>query len=78
MNNISPARIAAYEILRKIETEQAFSSILLPQYEENLPVKDRALCHQITLGVLRNKIYLDRVIEVFTKGKKLIRSLKQF
>ncbi len=70
MSKISPARIAAFEILRKIETESAFSSILLPQYEEKLSVKDRALCHQITLGVLRNKIYLDRIIEVLTKGKK--------
>ena len=71
MTKISPSRIAAFEILRKIETEQAFSSILLPQYEEKLSVKDRALCHQITLGVLRNRIYLDRVIVVLTKGKKL-------
>ncbi len=71
MSKISPSRIAAFEILRKIETDAAFSSILLPQYEENLSVKDRALCHQITLGVLRNKIYLDRIIEIFTKGKKI-------
>lgn len=33
--------------------------------------KDRALCHQITLGVLRNKFYLDRVIEEFANGKKI-------
>ncbi|MEO6588899.1 MAG: 16S rRNA (cytosine(967)-C(5))-methyltransferase RsmB [Pyrinomonadaceae bacterium] len=70
MSKISPSRIAAFEILRRIETENAFSSILLPQYEEKLSLKDRALCHQITLGVLRNKLYLDRVIEVLTKGKK--------
>jgi 16S rRNA (cytosine967-C5)-methyltransferase len=71
MSKVSPARVAAFEILKKIESEAAFSSILLPQYEENLSPKDRALCHQITLGVLRNKFYLDRVIEVFTKGKKI-------
>ncbi len=71
MNKISPARIAAFEILRKIETDAAFSSVLLPQYAENLSPKDRALCHQITLGVLRNKLYLDRLIEVFTNGKKI-------
>ncbi|CAN5867812.1 16S rRNA (cytosine(967)-C(5))-methyltransferase RsmB [soil metagenome] len=71
MIKISPARIAAFEILRKIETEAAFSSVLLPNYEEKLVLKDRALCHQITLGVLRNKIYLDRVIDVFANGKKV-------
>ena len=70
MSKISPSRIAAFEILRKIETGAAFSSILLPQYAENLAPNDRALCYQITLGVLRNKIYLDRLIEVLTKGKK--------
>lgn len=76
MTKISPARISAFEILRKIENERAFSSILLPQYEEKLVVKDRALCHQITLGVLRNKLYLDRLIEVFTNGKKIDPAVK--
>jgi len=69
--NISPARIAAFEILAKIETEKAFSSVLLPIYEEKLEAKDRALCHEITLGTLRKQIYLDRVIERLTNGKKL-------
>lgn len=66
---ISPARIAASEILSKIETEKAFSSVLLPLYEEKLELKDRALCHALTLGVLRRKLFLDRIIEQFTKNK---------
>ncbi len=68
--NISPARIAAFEILRKIEIEKSFSSVLLPVYEEKLSGKDRALCHNLTLGALRKQIYLDRVIDKFV-GKKL-------
>lgn len=68
---ISPARLAAFEILTKIETEKAFSSILLPNYEQSLSLKDRSLCHEITLGVLRRQIYLDRIIEDFTVNKKL-------
>jgi len=68
---ISPARIAAFEILNKIEKEKAFSSALLPLYEENLETKDRALCHELTLGVLRKQIYLDKIIESFTNNKKL-------
>lgn len=66
---ISPARLAAFEILQKIELERAFSSALLPIYEEKLSSPDRALCHAITLGVLRKKIYLDRIIEQLTKKK---------
>ncbi len=68
---IAPARIAAYEILSKIETEKAFSSALLPIYEEKLDAKDRALCHELTLGVLRKQIRLDRIIEKLSNGKKI-------
>jgi len=66
---ISPARLAAFEILLKIESEKAFSSVLLPIYEAKLSTKDRALCHALTLGVLRKKLYLDKIIEQFTKKK---------
>jgi 16S rRNA (cytosine967-C5)-methyltransferase len=67
MRNISPARLAAFGILLKIENESAFSSSLLPQYEENLETKDRALCHELTLGVLRRKLLLDKIVESLTK-----------
>jgi 16S rRNA (cytosine967-C5)-methyltransferase len=67
--NISPARVAAFEILSKIETEKAFSSVLLPFYEERLAPKDRALCHALTLGTLRKQIYLDWLIEKLTNKK---------
>lgn len=66
---ISPARLAAFEILQKIEKEKAFSSVLLPLYEENLNEKDRALCHELTLGVLRRQIYLDQIIEKLSNKK---------
>jgi 16S rRNA (cytosine967-C5)-methyltransferase len=68
---ISPARAAAFDILLRIETEQAFSSVLLPGYEDKLPERDRGLCHEITLGTLRQQMYLDRVIDHLTKGRKL-------
>lgn len=68
---ISPARIAAFEILSKIEREKAFSSVLLPVFEKKLNEKDRALCHEITLGVLRRQMYLDKIIEVLTNGRKV-------
>lgn len=70
MNKISPGRLASYEILLRIEDHRAFSSILLPVYEENLSARDRGLCHELTLGVLRRKFYLDKIIEKLT-GKKI-------
>lgn len=74
--NISPARIAAFEILSKIERERAFSSVLLPIYEESLSEKDKGLSHELTLGVLRKQIYLDRIIEILTNGKKIDTEIK--
>jgi 16S rRNA (cytosine967-C5)-methyltransferase len=73
---ISPSRIAAFEILAKIETEKSYSSVLLPIYEEKLEPKDRALCHELTLGTLRKQIYLDKIIEKLTNGKKLDSAVK--
>jgi len=69
--NISPARTAAFDILYRIETERAFSSILLPQYEANLSPGDRGLCHQLVLGVLRRQMLLDRIIEILSNNRKL-------
>src|SRR5687767_1730805 len=68
---ISPARLAAFEILERIETERAFSSALLPLYEERLEPNDRGLCHELVLGALRRQLYLDKVIEHFAGSKKL-------
>ncbi len=69
--NISPARIAAYEILFKVEKDKAYSSVLLPVYEERLIDKDKGLCHELTLGVLRKQIWLDHLIDLLSGGKKI-------
>lgn len=68
---VSPARTAAFDILLRIETERAFSSVLLPIAETGLSAADRSLCHELTLGTLRRQIYLDRVIDHFAAKKKL-------
>lgn len=65
---ISPARRAAYEILREIEAG-AFSSILLAAEEPKLKPVDRALTHELVLGVLRWQLWLDKLIEHFTKRR---------
>lgn len=63
---ISPARRAAFEILREVEAG-AFSSILLATEEPKLKPNDRALTHELVLGVLRWQLRLDKLIEHFTK-----------
>jgi 16S rRNA (cytosine967-C5)-methyltransferase len=68
---ISPARTAAFDILVRIAKEKAFSSVLLPIFEAQLARSDAALCHEITLGVLRRQLYLDRVIDDLAGGKRL-------
>ena len=63
--SVSVARRSAFEILRRVETESAFASILLAKLDANMREADRALCHELVLGVLRRKLWLDRVIEHF-------------
>ncbi|HKV35148.1 MAG TPA: 16S rRNA (cytosine(967)-C(5))-methyltransferase RsmB [Pyrinomonadaceae bacterium] len=67
-NQISPARRAAFEILREVEAG-AFSSILLAAEEPKLKPVDRALTHELVLGVLRWQFWLDKLIEHFTKRR---------
>ena len=69
--NISPVRAAAFDVLLRVETEKAFSSVLLPIYEDALSPADSSLCHELTLGSLRRQMYLDRAIDQFSGGKKL-------
>src|SRR5947209_11494112 len=62
---VSPARRAAFAILRRVEEEGAFAAPLLAGLAEELSAEDRALCHELTLGVLRRQLWLDRLIEHF-------------
>ncbi len=63
---ISPARVAAFNVLMQVETG-AFSSILLAAEEPHLQTADRALCHELVLGVLRWQLRLDKILEHFSK-----------
>jgi len=62
---VSPARRSAFEILRRVEAESAFASVLLATLDANMREDDRALCHELVLGVLRRRLWLDRSIEHF-------------
>jgi 16S rRNA (cytosine967-C5)-methyltransferase len=65
--SVSVARRSAFEILRRVETESAFASVLLATLDPNMREDDRALCHELVLGILRRKLWLDRVIEHFAE-----------
>src|ERR1041385_9009132 len=65
---ISPARLAAFRILEQVESG-AFSSVLLAAEEPRLKAVDRALCHELVLGVLRWQLLLDRIVEQFSKKR---------
>ncbi|HEV7684613.1 MAG TPA: 16S rRNA (cytosine(967)-C(5))-methyltransferase RsmB [Pyrinomonadaceae bacterium] len=67
-NSVSPARLAAFEILRRV-AEGAYASVLLASRAEELTPLDRALCHELVLGVLRRQLWLDRLIEHYANRK---------
>ncbi|HEY8185965.1 MAG TPA: 16S rRNA (cytosine(967)-C(5))-methyltransferase RsmB [Pyrinomonadaceae bacterium] len=67
-NSVSPARRAAFEILQRVE-EGAYSTILLASREDDLKPVDRALCHELVMGVLRRQLWLDRLIEFYANRK---------
>jgi 16S rRNA (cytosine967-C5)-methyltransferase len=66
VKEISAARLAAFKILRQVESG-AFSSVLLAAAEPHLQPSDRALCHELVLGVLRWQLRLDKIVEHFAK-----------
>jgi 16S rRNA (cytosine967-C5)-methyltransferase len=67
-NSISPARLAAFEILRRVE-DGAYASVLLAAKEPSLAPLDRALCHELVMGVLRRQLWLDRLAEFYSNRK---------
>ena len=66
--DVTPARRAAFEILRRV-AGGAFSSILLAAEEPDLKPADRALCHELVLGVLRRQLFLDKIVEHCSKRR---------
>lgn len=65
---ISPARLAAFRILEQVGSG-AFSSVLLAAEEPRLQPVDRALCHELVLGVLRWQLLLDKIVEHFSQKR---------
>jgi 16S rRNA (cytosine967-C5)-methyltransferase len=64
---ISPARRAAFDILRRVEQHGAYTSILLAAKAEELQPNDRAFAHELVMGVLRRQLWLDHLIRHYSK-----------
>ena len=62
---ISPARRVAFEILQRVENG-AYAAVLLTSRAEELRPPDRALCHELVMGVLRRQLWLDKLIEHYS------------
>jgi 16S rRNA (cytosine967-C5)-methyltransferase len=66
--SVSPARLAAFEILLRVE-EGAYASVLLASRADELKPQDRNLCHELVMGVLRRQLWLDRLAEIYASRK---------
>jgi 16S rRNA (cytosine967-C5)-methyltransferase len=64
---IAPARIAAFDILLRVEREQAYAVELLhSKLLDRLSPADRNLTTEIVMGVLRWRSLLDKMISLFS------------
>lgn len=66
---VSSARLAAFNILRRVEEEGAYASVLLAANDVEMRADDRSLCYELVLGVLRWQLWLDALIEHYA-GRK--------
>jgi 16S rRNA (cytosine967-C5)-methyltransferase len=62
---VSPARRCALDALRRVEEDGAFASAVLATCAAELQANDRALCHEIVLGCLRQQSWLDALLKHF-------------
>ena len=66
-DEVSPARRAAFDILRQVEEEHAYASVRIAALpESDMSREDRALSQEIILGVLRWQRSLDYLIERYS------------
>jgi 16S rRNA (cytosine967-C5)-methyltransferase len=65
---VTPSRLAAFDVLRRVAEEDAFATALLasPRYD-HLSREDHALMQELALGVLRWQIQLDFFIERYAR-----------
>ena len=70
---VSPARSAAYEVVRRVFEEDAYADRALRSAAEGLDDRDRALARRLAFGTVQRVRTLDHAIE--TLGKRPVRKL---
>jgi len=70
---ISPARSAAYEVVRRVFEDGAYADRALRSASEGLDDRDRSLARQLAFGTVQRMRTLDHAIE--TLGKRPVRKL---
>jgi 16S rRNA (cytosine967-C5)-methyltransferase len=71
--SVAPARLAAYEVVRRVFEEEAYADRALRTASERLDDRDRALARQLAFGTVQRVRTLDHAIE--TLGKRPVRKL---
>ena len=72
---ISPARGAAYEVIRRVFEHEAYADRALAAAVEGLDARDRALAQRLAYGTVQRVRTLDHAIE--TLGRRPVRKLDQ-
>jgi 16S rRNA (cytosine967-C5)-methyltransferase len=66
--DVTPARRAAYAVVRRVLTEDAWADRALHGEARELGPRDRALAKQLAFGTVQRQLTLDHVIDGRTKG----------
>jgi 16S rRNA (cytosine967-C5)-methyltransferase len=70
---VGPARVAAYEVLRRVFEDDAYADRVLRTASEGLDERDRALARRLAFGSVQRVRTLDHAIE--TLGRRPVRKL---
>ncbi|HEX2102809.1 MAG TPA: transcription antitermination factor NusB [Solirubrobacteraceae bacterium] len=66
---VTPARRAAYAVVRRVLAEGAWADRALHGEARELSARDRALAKQLAFGTVQRRLTLDHVIDERTKGR---------
>jgi 16S rRNA (cytosine967-C5)-methyltransferase len=67
--NVSPARRAAYAVVRRVLADGAYADRALHGEARDLAPRDRALAKQLAFGTVQRRLTLDHVIDERAKGR---------
>jgi 16S rRNA (cytosine967-C5)-methyltransferase len=68
-HDVSPARRAAYSVVRRVLDEGAYADRALHGEARGLSPRDRALAKQLAFGTVQRRLTLDHVIDERVKGR---------